>query len=722
MKKIILILVVLTILVINLFADETVTCKFLARGRNMNIDYTLKCFDGYINYLYYSGNNISINTTTLTSVDVDIEDGYSPVLLEAVESSTTYPVFQMTTFNPLPLGGWVSNILEVNANAVYLRLQAIDVDMTVSYILHCSDYSTYSDYNIGITTSNIRLIHIPINVNTYPTFLEVDGTSYCGHPYSSTTQFEFGEVPEFTGGFEYWWNGYFSNNAWQPLYVQGYPYINAIANIYSNIEIENAEITYSYEVPLRNEVTIIQDLKKGWNPITFNNVCLCEAEVEATAVGVGGEDDTIITTNDFIYNPETGYYENSDIEFCFENKPLHDDWNWESLPKLPVNGTINNDDTNMVPLLQYFIIPGGYTWLDVEGRDDDLEYRYQETPPWTPDPYLICSSDGFKIQIQEPERVYVANGTRVLETTTINLQVGWNWIGYWLPHSEMTNVAFGDDWSKVKEMASEDWYYYNKTPIRGINDPVSWTPKPLHYGEGYMVYLSESIDDFHWQTSTENSKNFNKPESENFNYEKKADYEVIDVVNIDPSISEIGVFADGVCLGAVVVQDSSEQILVYSENANRDPVPFDFEIITGRGSSFPIKNYEVYNFETSEFENDLIISGHQNYSLIMLGEEGEQEEDLPIITKLHSNYPNPFNPTTTISFSVTQNFDFVNLEIFNVKGQKVKTLFNGSAEEGKHTVTWNGDDENDNPVSSGIYFYKLNTGEQELSRKMLLLK
>jgi flagellar hook assembly protein FlgD len=52
----------------------------------------------------------------------------------------------------------------------------------------------------------------------------------------------------------------------------------------------------------------------------------------------------------------------------------------------------------------------------------------------------------------------------------------------------------------------------------------------------------------------------------------------------------------------------------------------------------------------------------------------------------------------------------------------VKTLFNGSAEEGLHTVTWNGEDENNDPVSSGIYFYKLKIGEQEISRKMLLMK
>lgn len=88
-----------------------------------------------------------------------------------------------------------------------------------------------------------------------------------------------------------------------------------------------------------------------------------------------------------------------------------------------------------------------------------------------------------------------------------------------------------------------------------------------------------------------------------------------------------------------------------------------------------------------------------------------------------SNYPNPFNPTTTISFSVTQNSDFVNLEVYNIKGQKVKTLINEQMQKGNHTIIWSGLDSNNKPVSSGIYFYKLDVnGKTEKTKKMLLLK
>ena len=87
-----------------------------------------------------------------------------------------------------------------------------------------------------------------------------------------------------------------------------------------------------------------------------------------------------------------------------------------------------------------------------------------------------------------------------------------------------------------------------------------------------------------------------------------------------------------------------------------------------------------------------------------------------------SNFPNPFNPSTTISFSVTQNSDFVNLEVYNIKGQKVKTLINEQMQKGKHSIIWSGLDKNNKSVSSGIYLYKIKAGNQESVKRMLLLK
>ncbi|MCF7911305.1 MAG: T9SS type A sorting domain-containing protein [Candidatus Cloacimonetes bacterium] len=88
---------------------------------------------------------------------------------------------------------------------------------------------------------------------------------------------------------------------------------------------------------------------------------------------------------------------------------------------------------------------------------------------------------------------------------------------------------------------------------------------------------------------------------------------------------------------------------------------------------------------------------------------------------LHCNYPNPFNPCTTISYQLAEDTD-VELMIYNIKGQHIITLVNGLQESGEHSVEWQGLDKKGNQISSGIYLYRLSAGSTSLARKMILLK
>jgi hypothetical protein len=92
-----------------------------------------------------------------------------------------------------------------------------------------------------------------------------------------------------------------------------------------------------------------------------------------------------------------------------------------------------------------------------------------------------------------------------------------------------------------------------------------------------------------------------------------------------------------------------------------------------------------------------------------------------LVTELKGNYPNPFNPQTTISFSLKDNIP-VSLEIYNLKGQKVKTLVNESKAPGHYQIVWKGLDSNNQPVASGVYFFKMNAGKYSSTRKMILMK
>ncbi|MCP4567722.1 MAG: T9SS type A sorting domain-containing protein [FCB group bacterium] len=94
---------------------------------------------------------------------------------------------------------------------------------------------------------------------------------------------------------------------------------------------------------------------------------------------------------------------------------------------------------------------------------------------------------------------------------------------------------------------------------------------------------------------------------------------------------------------------------------------------------------------------------------------------LPDGYALTQNYPNPFNPTTSIKYNIAET-QAVTLEIFNVNGQKVKTLVDEVVTAGEHTVNWNSTDENGQKVASGIYMYRLTAGDIVETKKMTLLK
>ncbi len=101
---------------------------------------------------------------------------------------------------------------------------------------------------------------------------------------------------------------------------------------------------------------------------------------------------------------------------------------------------------------------------------------------------------------------------------------------------------------------------------------------------------------------------------------------------------------------------------------------------------------------------------------------GVNNGDVPVyVNNLGSNFPNPFNPETTIRFSLANDEKAV-LVVYNIKGQRVRTLVNDKLKAGPHSVRWLGKNDAGKSVSSGVYFYKLEAGDYTSVRKMLLLK
>jgi hypothetical protein len=127
----------------------------------------------------------------------------------------------------------------------------------------------------------------------------------------------------------------------------------------------------------------------------------------------------------------------------------------------------------------------------------------------------------------------------------------------------------------------------------------------------------------------------------------------------------------------------------------------------------------IYEYYVTAIYTDGQESESSNTATIEITSSGNNI--IPLITKLHGNYPNPFNPSTTIRFDLAKDSD-VTLQIFNLKGQLVKTLVQEKISIGVHTVEWNGDDNADRSVASGVYLYKLQADTHLSVKKCILLK
>jgi hypothetical protein len=124
---------------------------------------------------------------------------------------------------------------------------------------------------------------------------------------------------------------------------------------------------------------------------------------------------------------------------------------------------------------------------------------------------------------------------------------------------------------------------------------------------------------------------------------------------------------------------------------------------------------------TDGYHASISIDGNSWNELVSGNELWTSTDEIVTFIPELINYPNPFNPDTNIRFNIASETD-VELSIYNIKGQKVRTLYKQKLESGNYEYTWKGRDNSNKVVASGIYFIQLKTNNSKRTRKMLLLK
>lgn len=359
---------------------------------------------------------------------------------------------------------------------------------------------------------------------------------------------------------------------------------------------------------------------------------------------------------------------------------------------------------------------------------------------WQNDYYNVTAPKGFKLYFdpsEQPDDLVVSGFRADPNTVPVDWYVGSggsyfsNWIGYFVPQTQNIAFSFSGLIPNGGGATYLDYIYSMKTQnwstsrlqrtlgSRWIVDPAGFT-----FSEGTMVML-ELIDgapsEMYWRFFGPPVNAYIRQSPTQFSYTEKLDYTPL-YVELDPLDlpDEIGVYAGDKCIGAVVVDNEIMDINLYYDSAKAND-EIQIALYYGAKGNPVLQEFKVYDPAQSIFvPANLQLSELGDYGYISLRGDSDSSLNLnPVILK--QNYPNPFNPTTQISFYISSDLP-VALDVFNVKGQIVKSLCAADLTAGQHSFVWNGDNQAGSPVSSGIYFYRLTTPEGVLSNKMILMK
>ena len=262
--------------------------------------------------------------------------------------------------------------------------------------------------------------------------------------------------------------------------------------------------------------------------------------------------------------------------------------------------------------------------------------------------------------------------------------------------------------------------------IVNVNDvELSWEePELLRSVTGYNVYMDDEI--IAEIDGAENTNYLVEALAEGlYNFHVTAIYD--EIIESDPS-NDVDV--------AIELVPPSD----FEANSQISDVLCTWQVPIGTTS---VTSYHVYRddeliaevTETEYLDTDVPVGTYTYYATAIYNEEYESspsnqvtidhtdanETVVPAVTALKGNYPNPFNPETTISFSLKE-ANHVVLEIYDIKGKKVRTLVNDYLSASEHEIVWDGKNESRQTAASGVYFYRMSTKDYSEVRKMIILK
>ncbi len=378
-------------------------------------------------------------------------------------------------------------------------------------------------------------------------------------------------------------------------------------------------------------------------------------------------------------------------------------WSWISFPRMSRKDEKHRNASkileNMKPYLNNLIM-----------RKNSFELSHNVA--WNIVYYPITSDDSFKlISYSADKHFYLPEyGTRIspdfVKPIYKNTQ---NMVGYWLPQTQTVKDALGSQLDNLLGIKAENWYMYK---INGKWYGMDAKEATFEYGKGYVMLTKKSFG-LKWHSGKFTSAVHIEP-VENFKFSTRDDYEGIDIVAVDgvKNISEIGVYVDGICVGASKVTKFPVHIHVYTMGINSQSY-FTFKLVSGNKIIDAVSS-QKYNYYSHTYEDTPIFPTINGLSLVKLSMKEKHNYSL----KFQNSSK---NSDMKISVNLMEK-ENIRLDVYNIKGEKVKTLADKYFNKGKVSVIWDRKDDQGEVVFPGIYIFKLRVNGKIMEEAKWLLE
>jgi hypothetical protein len=347
---------------------------------------------------------------------------------------------------------------------------------------------------------------------------------------------------------------------------------------------------------------------------------------------------------------------------------------------------------------------------------------------------------GLKLYLDTNNTVDILGAMYDIEPYTETFHPGESyWVTYNLFREQSIKSALGEHFDSIASVLSDRWAYF---------PDIADLDRPMEFGKTYIITLREDaspIQNFTWTHSRTRPTRHQNRRSTFFPVVTTSDYEVVEVRGFDnysPAAREIAVYAGNTCIGATIIDEFPVQILVHTQGFHGtylsyrvlfdNDIVWEYDNLVKKYATIDDATYTMTTLSPDGFGHAIVelISTHIN----------DFEQIIPIdLLSNHSNFPNPFNPSTTITFTIgaistssvpTSSSDGrleisttpISISIYNIRGQLVKQLTDGFYSTGVHSVVWDGSNNAGDRVSSGVYFYRISSGDEAKMGKMLMIK